>query len=245
MTATDGRRIYAIGDIHGCIDELDRVVGEVRNDLSTRPHADPLLVFLGDYTDRGPDSRGVIETLISLEAEPLPTVFLMGNHDERFLGYLDDPAAMTTSKYHWLQAAIGGGQTLASYGIYGADAAQPAAGHEAFRAAVPQAHVDFLRRLQLSRIVGNYLFVHAGIRPGVALADQEQADLIWIRDEFLHHTEPHEHIVVHGHTPVHRVENHGNRIAVDTGAVFGRHLSCVVLEDGTQHELDGSSLLPI
>ncbi|MHA3915478.1 metallophosphoesterase family protein [Halovulum sp. GXIMD14793] len=243
MRHTDGKRIYAIGDIHGCLDDLNRVMGDIQDDLAARPHPDPLVVFLGDYVDRGPDSRGVIAKLDALRTEALPTVFLRGNHDVCLLTYLQDPEALATPNLHWLDPPMGGVQTLASYGV--ADAQLGHVTHKAFCDALPAAHVQFLKQTRLTHQVGSYLFVHAGIRPGVPLDQQDPQDLIWIRGEFLHHTEPHSHIVVHGHTPTDRMENHGNRIGIDTGAVFGRYLSCLVLEDEAQWQLNGPLRTPL
>ena len=243
MRNTDGKRLYAIGDIHGCIGELNRVLADIADDLERRPHPDPLVIFLGDYTDRGPDSRGTIDRLIEVRDSALPSAFLFGNHDQRFLAFLDEPEAMSTEKYHWLDAALGGDKTVASYGVPNADLTTLTDTHEAFSAAVPSAHIAFLREAEVYKQVGTYTFVHAGIRPGVAMPDQDVEDLIWIRDPFLHFKGDHGFVVVHGHTPVKRIENRGNRIDVDTGAVFGRHLSCLVLEDDTQSQLVGHNLL--
>ncbi|MEM8658153.1 MAG: metallophosphoesterase family protein, partial [Pseudomonadota bacterium] len=228
MTETDGRRIYAIGDIHGCLDALTEMMGRVHADLAANPHDAPLVVFIGDYLDRGPDSRGVVDLLLTLEAGELPTVFLLGNHDAMLLDYLGDPAHRATHKYHWFDAALGGDKTVASYGVPGADPTKPEAVHAKVAAAVPPKHVDFINRAALHHEVGGYLFVHAGIRPYVPLQDQTREDLIWIRDPVLLDPGPHPHIVVHGHTVVPRVEHHGNRIAIDTGAVFSGVLSCIL-----------------
>lgn len=227
--STAGERIYAIGDIHGRSDLLELVLGRIEADLEARPHAEPRIVFLGDYVDRGPDSRAVLERLLTLEAEPVATTFLLGNHDAYLLAYLEDPE-MSDRGLHWFARGMGGAATLASYGVADASETVPLATHDAFASAFPAAHRAFLHRAKLMEAVGSYLFVHAGIRPGVSLDGQEPEDLIWIREPFLSSRAQHGLKVVHGHTIVPFVEHHPNRIAVDTGAVRTGMLSCVVLE---------------
>lgn len=234
---TEGQRIYAVGDIHGCRDLLTDMLARIRADLAARPHPRPLVVFLGDYVDRGPDSRGVIETLIAFRSGDIPAQFLLGNHDRYVLAYLEDPDWYDL-RYHWLADNLGGAQTLASYGIVGADASRPAATRDAFAAALPAAHRAFLASAALSVRRGGYVFAHAGIRPGVPLAAQDPEDLVWIREPFLTSTADFGFKVVHGHTIAKSVEHHPNRIAVDTGAFRTGVLSCVVLE-GTSVALLG------
>ena len=235
---TEGQRIYAIGDIHGRRDLLAEMLARIRADLAARPHSQPLLIFLGDYADRGPDTRGVIDTLIGLEASGLPARFLLGNHDSYVLAYLEDPD-WSDRPLHWLHTTMGGAATLASYGVPDALEGAPRATHAAFTRAFPRAHHDFLTRgCGLWMRVGGYVFVHAGIRPGVAMEAQDRDDLIWIREPFLSSTEDFGFKVVHGHTIVPRVEHHPNRIAIDTGAVRTGNLSCLLLE-GAQTALLG------
>lgn len=227
---TDGERVYAIGDIHGCAGLLDEMVARVRADLATRPHPEPRLVFLGDYMDRGPDSRGVLDRLIALRDGPIPASFLLGNHDAMTLAFLDDPEAQDRP-LHWLHPNMGGTATVLSYGVEPAVAEGERRGiHDAFRARFPDAHRAFLESCTLRLALGGYLFVHAGIRPGTPLETQDPEDLIWIREPFLSSRADHGAKVVHGHTVVRLVEHHANRIAVDTGAVATGVLSCVVLE---------------
>lgn len=226
---TDGQRIYAIGDVHGCRDLLEDMLARVRADLAARPHPHPHVIMLGDYVDRGPDSRGVIEALIGLQGSELATTFLLGNHDELAMGYLEDPEWRDRA-YHWLHASMGGWATLASYGVTGALDSHPTLTHQAFLDAFPPAHLRFLESCALMHRAGGYVFAHAGIRPGVRLEAQEREDLVWIREPFLTSTRDHGFKVVHGHTIVDRVQHHPNRIAVDTGAVRSGVLSCVVLE---------------
>jgi serine/threonine protein phosphatase 1 len=227
---TEGRRIYAIGDLHGRLDLLDDMLARVMADLAARPHPAPQLVFLGDYCDRGPESRGVIGRLIEIEAAPLPATFLFGNHDSYVEAYLEEPEWFDRT-YHWLHSAMGGAETLASYGVADAEAADPAATRDAFAAAFPAEHMAFLHRCRLTARIGGYLFVHAGIRPGVALADQVRDDLIWIREPFLSAREDFGFKVVHGHTIVPAPEHRPNRIAIDTGGFRTGVLTCLVLEE--------------
>lgn len=238
---TEGKRIYAIGDIHGCLKELEQVQANIRRDLSARPHPDPAIVYIGDFMDRGPDSKGVIDNLITQRDGQRETHFLRGNHDLMLLDYLADPRAMATKQLHWLNPRLGGGETLRSYGIDPDDDDV----HGWMQTAYPQGHLDFLTGLSLYVEIGHYVFVHAGIHPNVPMHKQAEQDIIWIREPFLSHTDDHGFIVIHGHTPVEQVENHGNRIAIDTGAVFGRRLSCLVLEDAAQGQLTSDGVLPL
>jgi serine/threonine protein phosphatase 1 len=226
---TEGRRIYAVGDIHGRHDLLTDMLARIRADLAARPHRHPFVVFLGDYVDRGPDSRGVIETLIGFQAGDIPAAFLLGNHDRYLQTYLDDPDWYDL-RFHWLAENLGGSRTLASYGVLDADPARPAATRDAFAAALPASHRGFLDAANLLVRSGAYVFAHAGIRPGVALDAQDPEDLIWIREPFLTSTVDFGFKVVHGHTIAKAVEHHPNRIAVDTGAFRTGVLSCIVLE---------------
>ena len=242
---TEGRRIYAIGDLHGRLDLLDDMLARVRTDLATRPHAAPKMVFLGDYCDRGPDSRGVIARLIEIEAGPLPATFLFGNHDSYIEAYLEEPEWFDRT-YHWLHSAMGGSETLASYGVPDAEVADPTATRDAFAAAFPAEHLAFLHRCALNARIGGYLFVHAGIRPGVAVADQVRDDLIWIREPFLSSRDDFGFKVVHGHTIVPQPEHRANRIAIDTGGFRTGILTCLVLEGDAVSvlERDGPTPLP-
>lgn len=243
---TDGHRIYAVGDIHGCLDKLEHVQDQISADLEARPHDKPVVIYLGDYIDRGTESRGVLDNLARIKTRDGDNRFLLGNHDQYMLTYLDEPnAVQSATDLHWLSPRLGGDKTLNSYGITSADQNDPVATHADFRAVVPAMHVAFLETLDLYHRIGSYLFVHAGILPGVALEDQALSDLIWIRGEFLDATDDHGMIVVHGHTVVEEVENRGNRIGIDTGAVFGSDLTCLVLEGEDQSQLLGGELVPV
>jgi serine/threonine protein phosphatase 1 len=217
------RRIYAIGDIHGCETQLANLHARIAEDLADRPIAAPLLLHIGDYVDRGPDTAGVIARL--LRGSPIagvPVVNLMGNHEHTMLEALSGERAAATD---WLFA--GGRPALESYGI------DPDSPRETWPLAVPAAHLDFLRNLSLMHLEGGYAFVHAGIRPGVALAHQIRDDLLRMRQPFLYSEANFGAVVVHGHTPVKAPVVRHNRIAIDTGAVFGGKLTCVVLEGAT------------
>ncbi len=235
---TDGHRIYAIGDVHGCRGALADMRARIARDLEVRPHPRPMIVFVGDYVDRGPDSRGVIEDILEMQAGPLPVRTLRGNHDRFLLDYATPGREMPDAERWAFGGSLGGHATLASYGVV------PGNRHEAARG-LPPAHRAFLERTELLVPVGGYVFVHAGVRPGVPLDAQEEEDLIWIRDPFLFHDGPFPGVVVHGHTPVPQVEDHGNRIAIDTGAVFGGPLSCLVLEDAAAGLLEADGPAPL
>lgn len=247
---TDGHRIYAIGDIHGCLEQLQTVQANIQRDLLERPHASPVIIYLGDFIDRGPDSRGVIENLMAEHAAPHHTHLLLGNHDQMVQIYSDDPATPIrpngplVKKIHWLHEIAGGAETLRSYGVEGADADRPQDTHAAFLAAFPDTHMEFIRNLEIYVRFGSYLFVHAGINPDAALEDQTEDDFLWMREPFLSSTKDHGFTVVHGHSPSKEVQNRGNRIGIDTGAVFGRKLSCLVLEDADQALLEPTGIRP-
>lgn len=215
-----GQRVYAIGDIHGCLDRLLALHDLIRADLAARPVPQVLLVHIGDYVDRGPDSRGVVALLAA--GNPIagvPTVNLMGNHERTMLNALGGEGAAATD---WMIS--GGREALASWG------GDPEAPRPDWPAFVPPDHMAFLQDLVLSHAVDGYFFAHAGVRPGVAIADQSPQDLITIRNSFLYSEISHGVVVVHGHTPRGAPEVRHNRIGIDTGAVFGGVLTAAVLE---------------
>jgi serine/threonine protein phosphatase 1 len=222
----EGIRIYAVGDLHGRVDLLDRLLKHIDDDLASFPAQRAIQVFLGDYVDRGPDSRFVLDRLVarSLTHE---VVCLKGNHELFLLNFFHKPGELA----HWRQ--YGGLDTLMSYGVvppFNPTAEQLAAVSAGLYKAMPAAHRDFLNRLETTFTCGDYLFVHAGVRPRVALAQQREEDLLWIREEFLQYEQDFEKIIVHGHTPVTLADIHSNRINIDTGAYATGLLTCLILE---------------
>ena len=225
-TVPSGRRIYAIGDVHGLSDLLGRMADRIEADLGHNPVPEARAVFLGDYVDRGPDSRGVIDRLARGDF-PVPFETLRGNHEDLMLRALARPDAMPD----W--CACGGIETLRSYGVDIGKAAPRKRSEKLHRdllEVLPPSHRDFLERTRLSEVVGDYFFVHAGARPGVPLDRQDEADLMWIRDECYKAPKPFDKVLVHGHTPHRKPENLPGRINIDTGAFKWGVLSCVVLE---------------
>ena len=222
----EGVRIYAIGDVHGRADLLDRLISRIDAHAAAHPIERPILLFVGDYVDRGPSSRQVLDLLIAA-AGPREMVFLRGNHEEFMVNFLSKPAMLKD----W--GKVGGLETLMSYGLtpaLNADAGTQIDLAKALAEALPPEHSQFLQSLVPSFSCGGYFFVHAGIRPGVPLAQQRVDDMLWIRDEFLLHEEKYEKIVIHGHTPVPEIDVRPNRINIDTGAYITGRLSCLVLE---------------
>ncbi len=242
--------IYAIGDIHGQKAMLDHALALIEADGGP----DAQIVFLGDYTDRGPDSQGVIETLIAGRDAGRNWVFIRGNHDRMFCNFVRSGVehdAWVKSGISWLNTRLGGAQTLASYGVEGvmhftpssADTLErlqhfegadgwisPPAFHQIVQDAVPPAHLDFLENLPLWHQTDDLLFVHAGLRPGIPLTQQAEDDLIWIRDPFLESDDNFGHLVVHGHTALDHPQHFGNRVDLDGGAGYGNLLIPAVFE---------------
>lgn len=219
----DGLRVYAIGDVHGCLDRLLRVYEQIEADIALRPAGSALLIHLGDYVDRGADSAGVLRTLLAPPpAGVTQRLNLLGNHEAMMLDVLQNRDE--TSVAHWMMN--GGAQTLASFGL------DPWSGADEWAARLQPEPLGLLRRLALVRRIGGYAFVHAGIRPGVPLAKQSAEDLLWIREPFLSSSVPAEAVIVHGHTPAQAPQVRPNRIGIDTGAVMGGVLTCAVLEGG-------------
>lgn len=218
-----GRRVYSIGDIHGCDAQLGNLHEIIADDLARRPVDAAVLLHIGDYVDRGADTAGVLRRLLrGPPVADLQVVNLVGNHDETMLHALsgDRPAATD-----WLFA--GGRPALESYGI------DPDAPRESWPEKVPPEHLDFLRGLTLTHREGGYLFVHGGVRPGVPLDQQTREDLLRMRQPFLYSEMDFGVVVVHGHSPVKEPVVRHNRIAIDTGAVFGGKMTCLVLEGET------------
>ena len=226
--APDGTLIYAVGDIHGQLRLLDDLIEQIVADaLKVTGLRRRVLVFVGDYIDRGPDSSGVIERLISGLPEGFDAHCLMGNHEAILLDFLDDPTLLE----HWL--TNGAEATLASYHVkapsFDAPIAEFVLRRDHFLAALPPSHLDFLRNLPLSVTLGGYHFVHAGIRPGVPLDRQARRDALWIRRGFLDNDEDFGCVVVHGHTPGPEPVERSNRIGIDTGAWVNGRLTALRL----------------
>ena len=227
---TEGRRLYAIGDVHGRADLLGALLRQIDADLRQHGRAEtaPTLVFLGDYVDRGLESRRCVDLLLELAARPLETHFLKGKHDAALLNFLANP----TSGDRWLRK--GGAETLFSYGVQAPlnrhSTRELARTADALRAAMPAAHLNFFDRLKLHVRFGDYLFVHAGLKPGLPLEKQQERDLLSIGEPFLKARKEWPFVVVHGHSPVERFYRDARRIGVDTGAYATGRLSAVCLE---------------
>ena len=231
----EGVRLYAIGDIHGRLDLLDELLDRIERDNKALPDADVHLVFLGDLIDRGPDSSGVIDRAIALQSSWGDHVhFIMGNHEEVFLG-----AASGDEKLVRFFCRIGGRETILSYDITLEDYQQLHIEElsERIPALIPQSHVDFVSRFEDRLVFGDYAFVHAGVRPGTAITDQNVKDLRWIREDFILDKEPHDKVIVHGHTITEQVEERSNRIGIDTGAYMSGVLTALVLEGNQRRYL--------
>ena len=227
--APAGRRIYVIGDIHGRADLLRQIHDIILADAAGIGRTQLAVVYLGDYIDRGLESRQVLDLLLS---QPLPgfeEIRLLGNHEQAMLDFLEDSGIGPAWLYY------GGAATLYSYGINAL--ARTPEGAERFdhlsselAQALPPRHLGLLRDLELFHVEGDYLFVHAGIRPGVPIERQQREDLLYIRDDFLNYSDSHGHIVVHGHTITSGPDVRPNRIGIDTGAFATGRLTCLVLD---------------
>jgi serine/threonine protein phosphatase 1 len=229
-----GLRIYAVGDIHGRLDLLNELLLRIGADITSRPTARTIYVFLGDYIDRGSSSRETIDRLIE-HSESNESVFLKGNHEQIAIRCLSDRSLFD----QWMR--LGGVETLISYGVapkHLANGKQIAELQTAFHGALPQAHFRFFRELQSSFACGDFFFAHAGVRPNVELSRQKESDLLWIREEFLSSNNDFGKIVVHGHTPTAEIEVAPNRINIDTGAFATDRLTCLVIEDSCLSLID-------
>ncbi|MEO0390284.1 MAG: metallophosphoesterase family protein [Pseudomonadota bacterium] len=221
--------IYAVGDIHGQLGQLERVLGLIEADGGGR------VVFLGDYVDRGPASSGVLQTLVDGIADGQDWVCLKGNHDRSMQWFLEDPPRHDPYMligFHWFHERIGGATTMASYGLDLPETVRLKDFSAMAREVVPLSHQAFLKDLPLCYQTDDLFFCHAGIVPEVPLDAQDEEDLLWIRQPFHDYTRPHPKLIVHGHTPVERATHYGNRVNLDAGAGYGRDLACAVFEDG-------------
>lgn len=236
--------IYAIGDIHGQHGMLEDALARIDSDGGR----DATLVFLGDYIDRGPNSRAVIDTLRSGQREGRNWITLKGNHDRMFQWFMEDTPRHDPHLlvgFHWFHDRIGGVETMASYGVTFDERTRLKDIHAHAKAAVPKAHTEFLDALPLTYETEDLLFVHAGIRPGIPVEQQTEEDLVWIRQSFHNHDGPHPKLVVHGHTPVQEATHYGNRINLDSGAGYGRLLTVAVFEDNKTWVLSESGRQPL
>ncbi len=233
-----GHRLYAVGDVHGRDDLLVELLAMIEADSSKRSPARRIIVFLGDLVDRGPSSAEVVERLRTYRPAGTRLVFLMGNHEDVLLRILDGDAPLVAD---WLR--FGGAECLRSYGVDPdrIRTLDPDSAIETIRAAVPAAHVEFLRTFDDTFRAGDYLFVHAGIRPGLPLAEQAPADLRWIREPFLGDGADHGFVVVHGHTIREAVEERINRIGIDTGAYRHGVLTAIGIEGADRWYLQANA----
>ena len=223
----EGQRVYAVGDIHGRADLLDTLIAQIEADDRDRGPAETTLIFLGDIVDRGPGSAAVVERLRTLAQQRDAVRFLLGNHEEIFLGALDgEPKALR------LFCRIGGRETVLSYGMQAAEYERLDYEELVHRLAdlVPEEHRRFLESFEDMIVIGDYAFVHAGVRPDTPLDRQKTADLRWIRDPFLDHRTRLEKTIVHGHTMTDEIETRGHRIGIDTGAYTSGRLTALGLE---------------
>jgi len=225
----DGHRIYAVGDIHGRADLLHRLQALIAEDAAgASENIQKTVIYLGDYVDRGLESKAVIDLLAADSPADLATICLKGNHEETMLLFLDD----VTIGPAWF--AMGGDATAYSYGVglpkgLSQKARFDHVWHELHQR-IPATHISFLSELRLTYTIGDYMFVHAGVRPGVALDQQNTEDLLWIRDEFLSATAGWDKVIVHGHSASHRPQSLPHRIGVDTGAYATNVLTSLVIE---------------
>jgi serine/threonine protein phosphatase 1 len=222
-----GTRLYVVADIHGYLDCLTRLHRLIETDAAAAGAARNVVTYVGDYVDRGPDSKGVVDLLLNRPLPGFESIFLKGNHEAAMLEFLDG----AEPRMDWLR--FGGVETLESYGVSAPRRlAEIPAAQRALSARLPPDHLQFYRALGLARIEGDFLIVHAGIRPGVPLDRQAEDDLIWIREPFLSSGKDFGKIVVHGHTIDKRPQVRPNRIGIDTGVYRYGRLTCAVLEAG-------------
>jgi serine/threonine protein phosphatase 1 len=223
----EGQRIYAIGDVHGRLDLLDALIARIDADDAARSPSRTTLIFLGDLVDRGPESRAVVERVMQLKASRLDVRIIAGNHEEIVIR-----AWAGDKRSAGLLNKVGGRETLLSYGVseHDYDMADLAEVTRLAGEHIPQDHIDFFSGAEDWIEAGDYLFVHAGIRPGYALAEQETSDLRWIRREFTEHRGDFGHVVIHGHSITENVDEQPNRIGIDTGAFATGKLTAIGLE---------------
>jgi len=241
-----GHRAYAVGDIHGRLDLLERLLNGIEAEIAEHSRHKTSIIFLGDIIDRGPASAEVVERLRTYRHSDASVHFVMGNHEEVMLRVLGGEANLLAS---WLR--FGGAETLTSYGVDPAELGhmRKEAKLERIRAAIPAEHRKFIEGFADSISFGGYLFVHAGIRPGIDLAEQSQTDLRWIREPFLEDSRDHGFVVVHGHTITNEVDVTPNRIGIDTGAFCTGTLTALGIDGSRrwliQADVNGTDRLPL
>lgn len=241
-------RSYAIGDIHGHLDLLLRAHDLIAQDRRHTGDYDAPIIHLGDYVDRGPDCRGVVDHLAQGTARGENWVTLKGNHDRMFSRFLRDPSEQEDglrADLSWLHPRLGGAATLASYGVKNPADRPIAPVHAEAVAAVPPEHRIFLESRPTWLQRGECVFVHAGIRPGIPMPQQRETDLVWIRGGFLEDTRDHGFLVVHGHTALDTATHYGNRVNIDSSAAYGGPLTAVVIEGRDVWRLTGWDRIPL
>lgn len=221
--------IYAIGDVHGRLDLLLKLEAQITADV-TKQKQPALIIMLGDYIDRGPDSCAVLDHLLAPPPDNIKRICLRGNHEEGMLAFLDEPSA----KAGWLE--MGGRETLFSYGFdiddFNSSRRERRMLQYKVDSHVPEEHREFLHKLPACAIFSDFVFVHAGLRPGVPMSAQTDEDMLWIRKAFLDQSEDFGFTVVHGHTPLDKPFASSYRICVDTGAYISDHLTAAKIVDG-------------
>ena len=238
--------LYAIGDIHGHIDLLKAAHDRISGDIAR--HGPGPVIHVGDLVDRGPNSAGVVDYLARGLAAGEDWVVLKGNHDRMFSRFLRDPLDPEPglrADLAWLHPKLGGADTLASYGVRSPADRPVAKVHADAVLAVPETHRAFLDARPTLHRAGESVFVHAGVRPGVALDAQVETDLVWIREPFLSDTTTFGPLIVHGHTAINQATHYGNRLNLDSGAAYGGPLSAVVIEGREAWLLTGQGRVPL
>lgn len=237
---SENTRVYAIGDTHGYLGLLIGLHNQIKNDLIENPIEKHKIIFLGDYIDRGPDSKGCIDYLINLISEDPNVTCLKGNHEEKLILFLNDPLINSRSFLTY-----GGAECARSYGVQPVSLSASSTEMISFRdelsAAVPQSHIDFIDQLKIYQIEGDYMCVHAGLRPGTPIDQQIDNDLMTIRSDFIPNNGLYEKVIVHGHTPHYPIEIKPNRMNADTCAYDTGVLTCIVLEDDKYRILNTES----
>ena len=224
----DFTQIFVIGDIHGCNNLLKKVHKEIL-DKSNNIHDQKLLIYLGDYIDRGPNIKETIQSLLDFQPNNFQQIFLLGNHEQMMLDFINN---VPDSLYLWI--LNGGDKTLYSYGIKEISSVKNETIRDKFVSNIPKDHLHFFKNFSLSYQWGDYFFVHAGIDPDIPLDKQDKNILIWTRSsKFLASSKIFEKIIVHGHTSHPRVEDLDNRINLDTGAFYSDTLTCLVINAKT------------